>query len=138
LEYCNVAQGTQWSDLRRKHGVAEPYNVKNWCLGNEMDGPWQIGHVTATEYGMKAQDAARQMRAIDPSLNLIACGSSGPGMPTYLRGPRRSGAMLRVRRCSFTASLYRKYCRRNRQRQFEVCGHESQHGKADRGNAGGR
>jgi alpha-L-arabinofuranosidase len=88
VEYCNVAQGTQWSDLRRKHGVAEPYNVKNWCLGNEMDGPWQIGHMTATEYGMKAQDAARQMRAIDPSLNLIACGSSGPFMPTYLEWDR--------------------------------------------------
>ncbi len=88
VEYCNVAQGTKWSDLRRKHGVAEPYNVKNWCLGNEMDGPWQIGHVTATEYGMKAQDAARQMRAIDPSLNLIACGSSGPFMPTYLEWDR--------------------------------------------------
>jgi alpha-L-arabinofuranosidase len=88
VEYCNVAQGTQWSDLRRKHGVAEPHNVKNWCLGNEMDGPWQIGHVTATEYGLKAQDAARQMRAIDPSLNLIACGSSGPGMPTYLEWDR--------------------------------------------------
>lgn len=88
VEYCNVAQGTRWSDLRRQHGVAEPYNVKNWCLGNEMDGPWQIGHVTATEYGMKAQDAARQMRAIDPSLNLIACGSSGPFMPTYLEWDR--------------------------------------------------
>ncbi len=88
VEYCNVAQGTKWSDLRRQHGGAQPYNVKNWCLGNEMDGPWQIGHVTATEYGMKAQDAARQMRAIDPSLNLIACGSSGPFMPTYLEWDR--------------------------------------------------
>src|SRR5579859_1813923 len=88
VEYCNVAHGTQWSELRRKQVVAEPYNVKNWCLGNKMDGPWQIGHVTATEYGMKAQDAARQMRAIDPSLNLIACGSSGPGMPTYLEWDR--------------------------------------------------
>src|SRR5205809_962747 len=66
-EYCNVDKGTQWSDLRRKHGQAEPYNVKYWCLGNEMDGPWQIGHVTATEYGMQAQDTARQMRYVDPS-----------------------------------------------------------------------
>ncbi len=88
VEYCNVAQGTKWSDLRRKNGYAEPYNVKHWCLGNEMDGPWQIGHVTATEYGMKAQDAARQMHAVDPSLKLIACGSSGPGMPTYLEWDR--------------------------------------------------
>jgi alpha-L-arabinofuranosidase len=88
VEYCNVEKGTRWSDLRRKHGFAEPYKVKRWCLGNEMDGPWQIGHVTAEEYGLKAQDAARQMRAVDPSLQLIACGSSGPGMPTYLEWDR--------------------------------------------------
>ncbi len=88
VEYCNVDQGTRWSDLRRKHGFAEPYKVKNWCLGNEMDGPWQIGHMTAAEYGLKAQDAARQMRYVDPSLQLIACGSSGPGMPTYLEWDR--------------------------------------------------
>jgi alpha-L-arabinofuranosidase len=84
VEYCNVDKGTNWSNLRRKHGFAEPYKVQRWCLGNEMDGPWQIGHMTATEYGLKAQDAARQMRYVDPSLKLIACGSSGPFMPTYL------------------------------------------------------
>jgi alpha-L-arabinofuranosidase len=88
VEYCNVDKGTQWSNLRRKHGFADPYNVKRWCLGNEMDGPWQIGHMTATEYGLKAQDAARQMRYVDPSLQLIACGSSGPFMPTYLEWDR--------------------------------------------------
>ncbi len=88
VEYCNLDQGTKWSDLRRKHGFAEPYKVKRWCLGNEMDGPWQIGHMTATEYGLKAQDAARQMRYVDPSLQLIACGSSGPLMPTYLEWDR--------------------------------------------------
>jgi len=90
LEYCNVEKGTKWSDLRRKHGYAEPYKVKHWCLGNEMDGPWQIGHMTATEYGMKAQDTARQMRYVDPDfpLQLIACGSSGPFMPTYLEWDR--------------------------------------------------
>jgi alpha-L-arabinofuranosidase len=88
VEYCNVEKGTKWSDLRRKHGFAEPYKVKHWCLGNEMDGPWQIGHMTATEYGLKAQDAARQMHYVDPSLQLIACGSSGPFMPTYLEWDR--------------------------------------------------
>src|SRR5215471_18588462 len=76
LEYCNVEKGTKWSDLRRAHGIADPYKVEHWCLGNEMDGPWQIGHMTATEYGMKAADAGRQMRYVDPSLKLIACGSS--------------------------------------------------------------
>jgi alpha-L-arabinofuranosidase len=88
VEYCNVEKGTKWSDLRRKHGFAEPHKVKRWCLGNEMDGPWQIGHMTATEYGLKAQDAARQMHYVDPSLQLIACGSSGPFMPTYLEWDR--------------------------------------------------
>ena len=88
VEYCNVEQGTRWSDLRRSHGVSGPHKVEYWCLGNEMDGPWQIGHSTAREYGMKAADAARQMRYVDPSLKLIACGSSGPLMPTYLEWDR--------------------------------------------------
>ena len=88
VEYSNVEKGTKWSDLRRQHGVAEPWKVKHWCLGNEMDGPWQIGHMSATEYGMKAQDAARQMRSVDPDLKLIACGSSGPFMQTYLEWDR--------------------------------------------------
>src|SRR5215471_8780833 len=89
VEYCNVEKGTKWSDLRRQHGIPEPHNVKHWCLGNEMDGPWQIGHMSAVEYGMKAADAAKQMRVIDPSLKLIACGSSGPFMPTYLEWDRQ-------------------------------------------------
>ena len=90
VEYCNVEKGTKWSDLRRKHGFADPHKVTHWCLGNEMDGPWQIGHVSAVEYGEKAADAARQMRYVDPdpALKLIACGSSGPGMPTYLQWDR--------------------------------------------------
>ena len=64
--------------------TTQPHNVRYWCLGNEMDGPWQIGHMPAREYGRKARDAARQMRVIDPNLQLIACGSSGTIMPTYL------------------------------------------------------
>jgi len=84
LEYCNVDKGTKWSELRRAHGWEKPHGIKYWCLGNEMDGPWQIGHIPALQYGMKARDAARQMRGVDPSVKLIACGSSGPFMPTYL------------------------------------------------------
>jgi alpha-N-arabinofuranosidase len=84
VEYLNVEKGTKWSDLRRSHGIAEPYGVTNWCLGNEMDGPWQIGHMSATEYGEKAADAGRQMRYVDRNLKLIACGSSGPGTSTFL------------------------------------------------------
>ena len=88
VEYCNLEKGTKWSDLRRQHGIANPHKVQHWCLGNEMDGPWQIGHMSATEYGLKAADAARQMRYVDSSLKLIACGSSGPFMPTYLEWDR--------------------------------------------------
>jgi alpha-N-arabinofuranosidase len=88
VEYCNVAGGTRWSDLRRQHGVPAPHDVKFWCLGNEMDGKWQIGHMSAVEYGQKAADAARQMRAADRSVQLVACGSSGPAMPTYLEWDR--------------------------------------------------
>jgi alpha-N-arabinofuranosidase len=88
VEYCNVEKGTKWSDLRRQHGFAEPYGARHWCLGNEMDGPWQIGHMSATEYGIKAADAAREMRSVDSSLKLVACGSSGPFMPTYLEWDR--------------------------------------------------
>ena len=62
----------------------QPHNVRYWCLGNEMDGPWQIGQMQAREYGRKARDVAQQMRAIDRDLKLLACGSSGTFMPTYL------------------------------------------------------
>jgi alpha-N-arabinofuranosidase len=90
VEYCNVESGTRWSDLRRQHGVDKPHNVKYWCLGNEMDGPWQLGHMPANEYGLKARDAALQMRTVDPSIRLIACGSSEVGMPTYLEWDRQT------------------------------------------------
>ncbi len=84
VEYCNLERGTKWSDLRRSHGYEKPHSVRYWCLGNEMDGPWQIGQMQAREYGRKARDAARQMRVVDANLQLIACGSSGTGMPQYL------------------------------------------------------
>ncbi|MGH9398027.1 MAG: alpha-N-arabinofuranosidase [Terriglobia bacterium] len=90
VEYCNVDQGTKWSELRRSHGYEKPHNVKYWCLGNEMDGPWQIGHMPATEYGIKARDTAHQMRMVDPSLTLFACGSSTPTLPTYLEWDRQT------------------------------------------------
>jgi alpha-N-arabinofuranosidase len=88
VEYCNVDKGTKWSELRRQHGYEQPHNVKYWCLGNEMDGPWQMGHMPAREYGRKARDAARQIRVIDPETKLIACGSSNTIMDTYLTWDR--------------------------------------------------
>ena len=89
VEYCNGAADTTQGALRKQNGHAAPYAVQNWCLGNEMDGPWQIGHLSAVDYGKKAADAARRMRAVDKSLTLIACGSSGPSMPTYLEWDRQ-------------------------------------------------
>ncbi len=83
VEYCNHPGGTYWSDLRRAHGVADPHNVRLWCLGNEMDGPWQIGHKTADEYGRAAAETAKVMKWVDPSIELVACGSSNHSMPTF-------------------------------------------------------
>ena len=83
LEYCNVPGGTAWSDLRRANGAADPYRITMWCLGNELDGDWQLGHKTAHEYGRLASQTAKAMRMIDPGLELVACGSSGSGMPTF-------------------------------------------------------
>ena len=83
LEYCNMKGGSYYSDLRRKHGYEQPHNIKLWCLGNEMDGPWQMGHKTAYEYGRIAQESGRLMKILDPSIELVACGSSFMDMPTF-------------------------------------------------------
>ncbi|WP_410812740.1 alpha-N-arabinofuranosidase [Micromonospora sp. 067-2] len=83
LEYANHPGGTRLSDLRVAHGAPEPYGIRMWCLGNEMDGPWQTGHKTATEYGRLAAETARAMRMLDPGLELVACGSSHSQMPTF-------------------------------------------------------
>ena len=83
VEYCNHPSGTYWSDLRIAHGVREPHAIKLWCLGNEMDGPWQIGHRTAEEYGRIAAETAKVMKWVDPTIELVACGSSHPRMATF-------------------------------------------------------
>jgi alpha-N-arabinofuranosidase len=83
VEYCNHPGGTYWSDMRVRNGSREPHQVRTWCLGNEMDGPWQIGAKTATEYGRLAAETAKAMRLVDPGLELVACGSSGRSMPTF-------------------------------------------------------
>ena len=83
VEYCNHDSGSYYSDLRISHGYREPHKIKTWCLGNEMDGPWQIGHKTAAEYGRIAQEAAKVMKWVDPNIELVACGSSNRNMPTF-------------------------------------------------------
>ncbi len=83
LEYANHPGGTYWSDLRIKHGAAEPHGIRLWCLGNELDGPWQVGHKTADEYGRLASETAKAMRLVDPDVELVLCGSSNSQMPTF-------------------------------------------------------
>jgi len=76
LEYCNGEPGTLYSDLRAQNATPQPYGVRTWCLGNEMDGDWQIGHKTAGEYGRLAHETGKAMKIIDPSVQLVVCGSS--------------------------------------------------------------
>ncbi|MDI4635644.1 alpha-N-arabinofuranosidase [Pelomonas sp. V22] len=83
LEYCNHPSGTALSDLRRSHGYEQPHGIRFWCLGNEMDGPWQICRKTPDEYGRLAQETAKLMKMVDPTVELAACGSSAYDMPTY-------------------------------------------------------
>lgn len=83
LEYCNIPSGTKYSDLRRAHGQEKPHGISMWCLGNEMDGYWQIGHKSAEEYGRLAAQTGCAMKLVDPSIELIACGSSKSDMPSF-------------------------------------------------------
>ncbi|GAA3059283.1 MULTISPECIES: alpha-N-arabinofuranosidase [Actinomycetes] len=83
LEYTNHPSGTALSDLRAEHGYPDPWNVTMWCLGNEMDGPWQTGFMTADDYGKLAARTGQAMKAAQRDLQLVACGSSGSSMPTF-------------------------------------------------------
>jgi len=83
VEYCNSDTDTYYAQKRRENGFEKPFGIKVWCLGNEMDGPWQICQKTAEEYGRLATETAKMMKWADPSIELVACGSSGPGMKTF-------------------------------------------------------
>ena len=83
VEYANHLGGSKFSDMRIANGKKDPFNIKLWCLGNEMDGPWQMGQKTAREYGHVANEAAKMMKWVDPSIEVVACGSSSSEMPTF-------------------------------------------------------
>ena len=83
LEYSNVPGGSTLSQQRIDNGREAPFGVQVWCLGNEMDGPWQLGHRSADDYGKIASQTAKGMRQLDPSIELVVCGSSGAQMPTF-------------------------------------------------------
>ena len=89
VEYCNCPSGTRYADMRAANGRPEPYAVKLWCLGNEMDGSWQLGHVPAEQYAIRAQQAAKMMKDVDGSIELVVCGSCGVGMETYMDWDRQ-------------------------------------------------
>jgi len=98
VEYCNCPAGTRYADMGVANGAASPHwqagkpaphAVKLWCLGNEMDGPWQLGHVPADQYAIRAQQAAKMMKDVDRSIELVACGSCSIGMPTYMEWDRQ-------------------------------------------------
>ncbi|MCZ6618117.1 MAG: alpha-N-arabinofuranosidase [Gammaproteobacteria bacterium] len=89
VEYCNSSAPSRFARLRAENGAAEPYGVKYWCLGNEMDGPWQLGHVPASQYAIRAQQAAKMMKDCDRSIRNVVCGSSAVTMPTYLDWDRQ-------------------------------------------------
>lgn len=83
VEYCNSETDTYYANLRRKNGFEKPFGIKLWCLGNEMDGPWQICSKTPEEYGRAAYETAKVMKMVDPTIELVACGSSSMGMPLW-------------------------------------------------------
>jgi len=83
VEYCNIPSGTYYSDMRVKNGYPQPHAIKTWCLGNEMDGVWQIGHKEAYEYGRLATEASKVMKWVDPTIETVVCGSSAPNLPTF-------------------------------------------------------
>ena len=89
VEYCNCPTGTHYANMRAANGSAQPHAVKLWCLGNEMDGPWQLGHVPADQYAIRAQQAAKMMKDVDRSIELVVCGSCGVGMDTYMDWDRQ-------------------------------------------------
>lgn len=85
VEYTNHPAGSYWSDLRREYGREAPYGVRTWYLGNEMDGPWQIGswEKNPRGYGILAHEVSKGMKWIDPSIETVACVSSSPFLAHY-------------------------------------------------------
>lgn len=88
VEYCNAPVGTKYADLRAKNGRVEPYNVKYWALGNEPDGPWQLGYKNKEDYAKFAIEAAKMMTAVDKNIKLIAAGSSNYPLVTKRYDPK--------------------------------------------------
>ena len=118
VEYCNFEGGTYWSDLRKKNGAKKPFKIDTWCIGNEMDGDWQMCHLTAEEYGRKAHETAKLMKWIDKDIRLVVCGSSSPGISTY---PDWDATVMRHTYEDVDyLSLHRYYSYDEREREFDL------------------
>lgn len=107
LEYCNLPAGTYYSDMRCRYGRKEPYGIRTWCLGNEMDGNWQIGHKTAEEYGRLAYETGKAMKLLDPSIELVVCGSSMSTNATF--GEWERVVLSHTCECADYISLHQYY-----------------------------
>ena len=132
VEYCNVEKGTKWSELRRSHGYEQPHGVRTWCLGNEMDGPWQMGTMPARDYGRKARDTARQMRVLDRSYRAhrLRIEQHHPADVSGV-GSRGAGGVLRPGRRDLAAQLLRQHPGAHRQQHRPLPGDEPRHGAPD-------
>lgn len=83
VEYCNLDTDTYYANMRKANGFEKPFGIKTWCLGNEMDGPWQMGSKKPMEYARLACETGKMMKWVDDSIELVACGSASPDMPTF-------------------------------------------------------
>ena len=89
VEYCNCPTGTKYADMRSANGSSEPHDVKLWCIGNEVDGPWEIGHVPPLQYAMQADQTAKMMKMADPAIELVFCGTCKVSLDTYMEWDRQ-------------------------------------------------
>ena len=119
LEYCNYPSGTRLSDSRVANGAPEPFDIRLWCLGNEMDGPWQIGHTSAADYARLASQTARAMKRFDPELGLVACGSSNRQMETF--GAWEATVLEEAYECVDYISAHAYYDPQGSDRQTFLC-----------------
>ncbi len=84
LEYANGGADTPMGALRAENGHAEPYGVTWWGIGNEMYGGWQLGHMPLEQYVEKHNVFVDRMRAVDPSIKVVAVGATGDWSKTML------------------------------------------------------
>lgn len=76
VEYCNGSTSTRLGKLRADHGHPEPFNIRLWCIGNEMYGPWQYGHMSLEQYWTKHNSIVEAMKSIDPRIKVALSGAS--------------------------------------------------------------